>query len=202
MKTSPFFILLFLLIFTTQINAQSSTVKASYTVQLREEEGDLNNDRIEDKIILSMDTVDQRRPIQLQIFLSQPDGKLKRVVSTTQIIEAMYPNGGKNKTSEYQIPTFIIEEGILNMISEIKGGMASYSFKYQKGNFELIHISKGTWDGKNTTTESEYNLRTGLKIDVEKNLASEKILNKREKKMQQKPLPKIQDLKHSDFQNY
>lgn len=188
--------------FTTRINAQSSTVKASFTVQLRQKEGDLNNDRIDDNIILSLDTIDQRRPIQLQIFLSQPDGKLKIVVSTTQIIEAMYPNGGKNQTSEYQIPTFIIEDGILNMISEIKGGMASYSFKYQKENFELIHISKGTWDGKNTTTESEYNLRTGLKIDVEKNLASEKILNKRENKMQLKPLPKIQDLKYFDLQNY
>ena len=201
MKTSPFFILLLLLIFTTQINAQSSTVKASFTVQLREEEGDLNNDRIDDKIIVSVDTIGQRRPIQLQIFLSQPDGKLKRVVSTTQIIEAMYPNGG-NQTSEYQIPTLKIEEGLLNMISEIKGGMASYSFKYQKGNFELIHISKSTWDGKNTTTETEYNLRTGNKIDVEKNLGSEKILNKREKKMQLKPLPKIQDLKYFDLQNY
>lgn len=201
MKTSPFFILLFLLIFTTQINAQSSTVKASYTVQLREEEGDLNNDRIDDKIIVSMDTIDQRRPIQLEIFLSQPDGKLKLVVSTTQIIEAMYPNGG-NQTSEYQIPTFIIEEGILNMISEIKGGMASYSFKYQKGNFELIHISKGIWDGINTTTETEYNLRTGIKIDVEKNLGSEKILNKKEKRIPLKPLPKIQDLKYFDLQNY
>ncbi|KEY20177.1 hypothetical protein [Kaistella antarctica] len=202
MKTSPFFILLFLLIFTTQINAQSSTVKDSFTLQLQEKKGDLNNDRIDDKIIVSIDTIDQRRSIQLQIFLSQPDGKLKRVVSTTQIIEAMYPNGGKNQTSEYQIPTFEIEEGIINMISEIKGGMASYSFKYQKGNFELIHISKSTWDGKNTTTETEYNLRTGNKIDVDKNLGSEKILNKREKKMPLKPLPKIQVLKHFDLQNY
>lgn len=201
MKTSPFYILLFLLIFTTQINAQSSTVKSTCNVQLREEEGDLNNDRINDKIIVSADTIDQRRPIQLQIFLSQPDGKLKRVVSTTQIIEAMYPNGG-NQTSEYQIPTFEIEEGLLNMISEIKGGMASYSFKFQKGNFELIHISKVTWDGKNTTTETEYNLRTGNKIDVVKNLGSEKILNKREKKMLLKPLLKIQDLKYFDLQNY
>ena len=201
MKTSPLFILPFLLIFTTQINAQSSTVKSTYNVQLREEEGDLNNDTIDDKIILSMDTIDQRRPIQLKIFLSQPDGKLERVVCTTQIIEAMYPNGG-NQTSEYQIPIFEIEEGILNMISEIKGGMASYSFKYQKGNFELIHISKGTWDGKNTTTETEYNLLTGLKIDVEKNLGSEKILNKKEQKIPLKSLPKIQDLKYFDLQNY
>ena len=201
MKTSPFFILLLLLIFSAQINAQSSTVKASFNILLQEKEGDLNNDRIDDKIILSMDTIDQRRPIQLQILLSQPDGKLKRVVSTTQIIEAMYPNG-ENQTSEYQIPTFEIEEGLLNMMSEIKGGMASYSFKYQKGNFILIHISKSTWDGKNTTTETEYNLRTGNKIDVVKNLGSEKILNKREKKMPLKPLPKIQVLKHFDLQNY
>lgn len=201
MKTSPLFILLFLLIFTTQINAQSSTVKSTYNVQLREEKGDLNNDTIDDKIILSMDTIDQRRPIQLKIFLSQPDGKLERVVCTTQIIEAMYPNGG-NQTSEYQIPIFEIEEGILNMISEIKGGMANYSFKYQKGNFELIHISKGTWDGINTTTETEYNLRTGNKIVVEKNLGSEKILNKKEQKIPLKSLPKIQDLKYFDLQNY
>ncbi len=201
---NKFTILIFFLlqIFPTAINAQKARNQNSNFVQIREENGDFNNDGHVDKTIISIDTVRTTRPILLQIFLSQLNGELKLAVSSNKIIEEMYPTNKNGKTREFQIPTFVSEDGLLKMISEIKGGMASYHFEYLNGNFELIHVSKSTWDGKNTTTETEYNLRTGTKIEVEKNLGSEKIVNKKITKMPLKPLIKIQDLLYSDLTVY
>lgn len=202
MNKFKFLICFLLQTFPVAINAQKAQNQNSNFVQIREESGDFNNDGHVDKTIISIDTVRATRPILLQIFLSQPNGELKLAVSSNKIIEEMYPAHKNGKTREFQIPSFISEDGLLKMISEIKGRMASYQFKYQKGNFELIHISKTTWDGKNTTTETEYNLRTGVKIEIEKNLGSEKIVNKKIKKMLLKPLIKIQDLLYSDLTVY
>ena len=201
---NKFTILIFFLlqIFPTAINAQKARNQNSNFVQIQEESGDFNNDGHVDKTIISIDTVSTTRPILLQIFLSQPNGELKLAVSSTKIIEEMYPAHKNGKTREFQIPSFLSEDGLLKIISEIKGGMASYQFKYQRGNFELIHISKSTWDGKNTTIESEYNLSNGTKIEVKKNLGSEKIVNKKITKMPLKPLIKIQDLLYSDLTVY
>ena len=202
MNKFTFLICLLLQIFPVAINAQKARNQNSNFVQIQEENGDVNNDGHVDKTIISIDTVSTTRPILLQIFLSQPNGELKLAVSSTKIIEEMYPSHKNGKTREFQIPTFVSEDGLLKMLSEIKGGMANYQFKYQKGNFELIHVSKSTWDGKNTTIESEYNLSDGTKIEIEKNLGSEKIVNKKITKMPLKPLIKIQDLFYSDLTVY
>ena len=202
MKKFTILIFFLLQIFPVVINAQKARNQINNFVEIREENGDFNNDGHVDKTIISIDTVSTTRPILLQIFLSQPNGELKLAVSSTKIIEEMYPSHKNGKTREFQIPTFVSEDGLLKMISEIKGGMASYQFKYQKGNFELIHVSKSSWDGKNTTIESEYNLTDGKKIEVEKNLGSEKIVNKKITKMPLKPLIKIQDLLYSDLTVY
>ncbi|WP_373710296.1 hypothetical protein [Kaistella sp.] len=202
MNKFTFLIFFLLQIFPTAINAQKAQNQNSNFVQIQEENGDFNNDGHVDKTIISIDTVRTTRPILLQIFLSQPNGELKLAVSSTKIIEEMYPAHKNGKTREFQIPIFVSEDGLLKMLSEIKGGMASYQFKYRKGNFELIHVSKSTWDGKNTTIESEYNLSDGTKIEIEKNLGSEKIVNKKIKKMPLKPLIKIQDLLYSDLTVY
>ena len=202
MNKFTFLICFLLQIFPVAINAQKARNQNSNFVQIQEENGDFNNDSHVDKTIISIDTVSTTRPILLQIFLSQPNGELKLAVSSTKIIEEMYPAHKNGKTREFQISTFVSEDGLLKMISEIKGGMASYQFKYRKGNFELIHVSKSTWDGKNTTIESEYNLSDGTKIEIEKNLGSEKIVNKKITKMPLKPLIKIQDLLYSDLTVY
>ena len=202
MNKFTFLICSILQIFPIAINAQKARNQNSNFVQIQEENGDFNNDSHFDKTIISIDTVSTTRPILLQIFLSQQNGELKLAVSSTKIIEGMYLSHKNGKTREFQIPIFVSEDGLLKMLSEIKGGMASYHFKYQKGNFELIHVSKSTWDGKNTTIESEYNLTNGKKIEVEKNLGSEKIVNKKITKMPLKPLIKIQDLLYSDLTVY
>lgn len=203
--------LVFILI-TVQMNlfAQNIKSKDNYTYQVREEEGDLNNDGKMDRITVKMDTVNETRPLKLQIFLSQPNGKkLTLAVSSTKIIEPQYPVENEGKFNGYQIPSFFIEKGILTMWSEIEGGNITYDFKYRNGNFELIKVkkltnnaTKGYIDENTIFTETNFNLISGLRTETDEISGSKKILNKRKKTILIRPLPKIQDLKFSDKKLY
>ena len=202
---------IFILI-TVQMNlfAQNIKSKDNYTYQVREEEGDLNNDGKMDRITVKMDTVNETRPLKLQIFLSQPNGKkLTLAVSSTKIIEPQYPVEKQGKFNGYQIPSFFIEKGILTMWSEIEGGNITYDFKYRNGNFELIKVkkltnntTKGYIDENTIFTETNFNLISGLRTETDEISGSKKILNKRKKTVLIRPLPKIQDLKFSDKKLY
>ncbi|WP_316834535.1 hypothetical protein [Pedobacter nutrimenti] len=189
--------------------AQKIKHKDNYTYQVREENGDLNNDGKMDKILVKMDIIDETRPLILQIFLSQPNGKLALAVSSTKIIEPQYPLENQGKHNEYQIPDFFIEKGILTMWSEIKGGNITYDFKYHNGNFELIKVkkltnnaTKGYIDENTIFTETRFNLITGLRTETDEKLGSKKVLSKRKKVVLIRPLPKIQDFKFSDKKLY
>ncbi|WP_146186430.1 hypothetical protein [Pedobacter sp. HMWF019] len=189
--------------------AQNIKNKGNYTYQVREEEGDLNNDGKMDKILVKMDTIDETRPLILQIFLSRPNGKLTLAVSSTKIIEPQYPVENQGKHNEFQIPDFFIENGILTMWSEIKGGNITYDFKYRNGNFELIKVkkltnnaTKGYIDENTIFTETRFNLITGLRTETDEKSGSKKALSKRKKIVLIRPLPKIQDFKFSDKKLY
>ncbi|HWW40265.1 hypothetical protein [Pedobacter sp.] len=189
--------------------AQNIKHKGYYTYQVREEKGDLNNDGKMDKILVKMDTIDETRPLILQIFLSRPNGKLTLAVSSTKIIEPQYPVENQGKPNEYQIPDFFIEKGILTMWSEIKGGNITYDFKYHNGNFELINVkkltnnaTKGYIDENTIFTETRFNLITGLRTETDEKSGSKKALSKRKKIVLIRPLPKIQDFKFSDKKLY
>nr|WP_121269839.1 hypothetical protein [Pedobacter schmidteae] len=189
----------------TNLFAQNIKKEDNYTYVIREEEGDLNHDGKMDKILVKMDTVSETRPLILQIFLSQPNGKLILAVASTKIIEPQYPVENHGKPSEFQIPYFFIEKGILTMRSEIKSGNISYDFKYRNGNFELINVkkltnnsTKGYVDEYTIFTETNFNLITGLRTEIDDKLGSGKILSERKKIVLIRPLPKVQDFKFSD----
>eukprot|EP01133_Synstelium_polycarpum_P013796 gene13796-16264_t len=199
------------LLILVQINlsAQGIKNKGNYNCQVREEKGDLNHDGKMDKIIVKMDTISETRPLILQIFLSQPNGKLTLAVSSTKIIEPQYPVENQGKFNGYQIPSFFIEKGILTMWSEIKGGNITYDFKYRNGNFELIKVkkltnnsTKGYTDENTIFTETKFNLITGLRTETDQTSGSGKTLTKRKKTVLIRPLPKIQDFKFSDKNLY
>lgn len=189
--------------------AQSNKSIDNYSYQVRDENGDLNNDGKMDKIILKMDTIDETRPLRLQIFLSQPNGKLTLAVSSTKIIEPQYPVENKGEFNGYQIPSFFIEKGILKMWSEIKGGNITYDFKYQNGNFELIYVNKltnnatkGYTDENTIFTEAKFDLVTGVRTETDEVSGLAKALEVRKKRILVRPLPKIQDFKFSDKELY
>lgn len=210
MKNIYLYFVFILISIQMNLFAQNIKNKDNYTFQVREEKGDLNNDGKMDKIIVKMDIVDETRPLRLQIFLSQPNGKkLTLAVSSTKIIEPQYPVEKKGEPNGYQIPNFFIEKGILSMWSEIKGGNITYDFKYRNGNFELINVKKltnnetrGYIDENTIFTETNFNLISGLRTETDDKLGSKKALSKRKKTVLIRPLPKIQDQKFSDKELY
>ncbi len=202
------FIFIFILV-PTHVFSQSIKNKNKYTYEVREEKGDLNYDGKIDRVTVKMDTIDETRPLRLQIFLSQPNGKLALTASSDKIIEPQYPTENQGKFNGYQIPSFFIENGILKMWSEIKGGNITYHFKYKKGNFELIYVdkliysaTKGYIDENTIFTETIFDLITGIRTESDEKLGSTKPLAVRKKRVLRRPLPKIQDIKFSDKDLY
>lgn len=193
--------LILLLLFTgSYFYSQKTVSKDNFTFQVQKEEGDLNNDKIDDKIILEMDLEDETRPLRLQIFLSQPDKKLKLVVSSTKIIESQYPINKKGEHNGNTIPDFFIEEGVLKMLTDINDRKSSYEFRLKQNNFELVKISRVLWDGKETTSETEIDLIKGTKSEYDRDFSPNKKNIRNTKLKPLKTLPKIQDLSFSDLE--
>ncbi|MGN8056804.1 hypothetical protein ACTJKN_11055 [Pedobacter sp. 22163] len=70
-----------------------------------------------------------------------------------------------------------------------------YKFIYKNGVFQLIQTSSVVYDGQNSTTETVFNLITGVRTETTMLLGSEKILKKNTKKIVIRPLPTLQNLK-------
>ncbi|MDR6525521.1 hypothetical protein J2787_000891 [Chryseobacterium rhizosphaerae] len=200
-KIAAYTVLLFLTA-NTDVFSQKTINKDNYTSLVQKEEGDLNQDKKNDRIMVEMDLKDETRPLRLQIFLSQPDKKLQLVVSSTKIIESQYPINKNGKHNGNVIPDFFIEEGKLKMLTDIKDRKSTYEFRLKQNNFELIKISRVLWDGKDTTFETEIDLIAKTKIEYEQVTGSDKLLNKKKKLIKVNALPKIQDLSFSDLEQY
>lgn len=202
MKKSSLYIVLFLLLSTVNAYSQKTADKENFTFQVQNEEGDLNKDKCNDKVVVEMDLKDETRPLRLQIFLSQPNKKLQLVISSTKIIESEYPTYKKGEHNGNNIPYFIIEDGNLKMLTNINNRKSSYEFRLKQNNFELIKISRVSWDGKNTTSETEIDLLAKTKLEFQQELGSDKILNKKTQKIKINALPKIHNLSFSDLEKY
>lgn len=201
MKKNSLYIIIICLSATFQLHAQK--IKDNFDVIAKEEVGDLNQDKKNDRVLVQMDVKSDTRPLRLQIFLSKPNNKdLKLAVSSTQIIESQYPTDKKGEHSDGTIPDFFIEEGNLQMLTDKNDLKSRYTFRFKNGNFELMHISRVIWDGKNKTSETKIDLLTGTKIEFDQMLGSDEILNKRKNQLKISVLPKIQDLKFSDLEKY
>lgn len=187
-------LLIFLVLTQITIYGQTQKLKDTFTITIRNEEGDLNNDGLIDKVLLKMDTINETQPLKLEIYFLQKDKKYKLNVSTEKLMRPQYPNG---KYGGDQIPDVIIEEGNLFIGSEIGKNHFWHKFKFNNGYFELQEITNVIWDGKNTT-ETEFNLLTGKRTEITKALGSEKILKETTKKIIVKPLPKINDFRAFD----
>lgn len=196
LKTMKNIVLIFSVLAGILTYSQQKEIQHHF-VQVREELGDLNKDGLKDKVTVSMDTVDAEQPLKLEIFFLQPNKKFKLIVSSTEIMNPQYPNG---KYGGDQVPHVFIEDGYLILYSEIKDVKNQHKFLFNNGKFELINLSKVSWDGKNITTETEFDLIKGTRTEIAQLLGSEKIIKKTEKKISINPLPTIQTLRKFDHQ--
>ncbi|VXB48652.1 MULTISPECIES: hypothetical protein [Chryseobacterium] len=190
-------LLIFLVLISVNIYSQQQSNTEHFTVRVREVMGDLNRDGLQDKVILTMDTVNAQQPLKLQIFLLQPNRKLRLEFSSKDVFNPQYPNG---KYGGDQVPSILIENGNLTLYCEIKDVKEYYTFLYQNGKFELIQIKKIVWDGKETTTETKFDLVKGEKTEVSQLLGSEKIKKKKPTKIALKALPTLQNFRSPENQ--
>lgn len=190
-------LLIFLVLASMNMYAQQQKNIEHFTVRVREEVGDLNKDGLQDKVILTMDTVDAQQPLKLQIFLLQSNRKLRLEFSSKEVFNPQYPDG---KYGGDQIPSIFIEDGNLILYSEINDVKQYYTFRYQNKNFELIKISKIIWDGKDTTTETQFDLVKGEKTENSKLLGSEKTKKKKPTKIALTTLPTLQNFRNPEHQ--
>lgn len=190
-------LLIFLVLASMNMYAQQQKNIEHFTVRVREEVGDLNKDGLQDKVILTMDTVDAQQPLKLQIFLLQSNRKLRLEFSSKEVFNPQYPDG---KYGGDQIPSIFIEDSNLILYSEISDVKQYYTFRYQNKNFELIKISKIVWDGKDTTTETQFDLVKGEKTENSKLLGSEKTKKKKPTKIALKALPTLQNFRNPEHQ--
>ena len=172
-------------------NAQHQTSKNQFTAVVREENGDLNGDGLKDKVVIKMDTADITRPLQLEIFFQQKDSKYRLVTSSRKLLAPQYHKNGKYAGNV--IPDVDIDNGTLIILTERDGNHPQHHFKFQNGNFELIRYFNVIWDGKNTTTETKFDLVKGNYAVESQQLGSEEVTVLERKKVVVKPLPKIQD---------
>jgi len=189
-----------LLIIQIPVIAQSKISEDNYNVQVREEQGDLNQDGLADKVIIIMDTAIITRALKLEIYFNEKNSKFKLIASSTKLLASQYHKDGTYAGNV--IPDVMIEDGTLNILTERDGNHSDHCFKFQNGNFELIRYFNVIWDGKNTTTETIFDFISGIYIVQSQELGSEKITVKQKKKIKVKPLPKIQDFVPFENQIY
>jgi len=193
-------ILLIVLFTSVNVYSQNKKLNDNFNCLIRKSVGDLNKDGLLDKAIIAMDTLNQTKPLRLQIFLSQPNGKSELFFSSTEIIEAMYPIEKNGEHNGSQIPDVYIEEGKLQLDFYIKGN-SRYEFIFRNGSFELIHFSHVNWGGTHIT-ETKFNLLTGKYTkQIEKHETSEITLNIK-KEVHIKPLPQLKNFKPFENELY
>ncbi|MBF7091385.1 hypothetical protein IUY40_07525 [Flavobacterium sp. ALJ2] len=187
-------IVLVLVFITSSLMAQKNSQKDNFVVLIKKVKGDLNKDNLNDLVVVTQDTIDEKAPYKLEIFFAQPNGTFKQIISTTKAIDLQYPEG---KNGNYYGQTFddiSITKGVLIIRNELIRGNFEHKFRYQNTNFELIGFSQTYSDGQGTMGIIDFNLSTGIQIKTtERYDDSDEKPTKIQKKIIIQPLPKLQD---------
>lgn len=185
-------IVLFLILTTSSLIAQ----KENFTVQIKKAKGDLNKDNLDDLVVVTQDTINEKAPYKLEVFFAQPNGIYKLIVSTTKAIDPQYPEGKNGYYNGQSFYTVSIEKGILIIRNELIRGNFEHKFRYQNNNLELIGFSEVYSDGQGTMGTVDFNLSTGIRVSTsERYDDSDEKPTKSEKKILIRPLPKLQEFK-------
>ena len=188
------FILSLFILFVINANAQSDTNKYQYKVKTQEAIGDLNKDGIDDKVVVSQDTLFDEQPYELQIYFKDSLGKLKLVNSTTKLIHPTFKVGSGKTQNGVLFSSVTIVKGILIVSVELLRGHYEHKFRYQNGNFELIGFSTVSSNGIGYIESTDFNLSTGIRIIKKAKIEDDKMKIIYKGKILIRPLPKLQDI--------
>ena len=197
-------ILLPLLLICVNTFSQTTSKKDTFTLLVTKVLGDLNKDNLEDKVVVTQDTINENAPYKLQIFFAQPNGQFKLIATSTKIIAPQYPNGRVGyRTGDGFLDVTIIK-GIVSVNFGLLRGHFEHKFRFQNGNFELIGFSSVSSDGQGKMYTTDFNLSTGIRIEKIENYGEDDdgVSSNIKKKILIRPLPKIQDVEPYENELY
>lgn len=197
-------ILLPLLLICVNTFSQTKSKKDTFTLLVTKVLGDLNKDNLEDKVVVTQDTINENAPYKLQIFFAQPNGQFKLIATSTKIIAPQYPNGRDGyRTGDGFLDVTIIK-GIVSVNFGLLRGHFEHKFRFQNGNFELIGFSSVSSDGQGKMYTTDFNLSTGIRIEKIDNYGEDDdgVSSNIKKKILLRPLPKIQDVEPYENELY
>lgn len=183
--------------------SQIKNKKDTFTFLVTKVIGDLNKDNLDDKIIVTQDTIDQKSPYKLQIFFAKPNGEFKLISTSTKAIAPQYPDGRDGYRTGDGFIDITINKGIVNVNFGLLRGHFEHKYRYQNGNFELIGYSLQSLDGHGTGYIIDFNLSTGIRIEKTESYGEDdKAPSITKKKILIRPLPKIQDVEPFENELY
>jgi hypothetical protein len=196
------FLLSILVIFHFDSYAQTDIKNNNFDKIILEVEGDLNNDKLLDKVSIKQDTLNKYAPYRFQIFFKELNGKSKLIVSSTKLILPQYPEATLGFSNGNGLSSVTIKKGILCVSFELLRGHYEHKFRYKEGNFELIGYSYIASDGLGLIETIDYNLVTGIRVAKTERYDIDKLIRYEKKKLLIRPLPKLQDINPLEDEGY
>jgi hypothetical protein len=156
--------------------------------------GDLNKDGLADKVVVTQDTLNENAPYRLQVFFKEAAGEWKLKATSVKIIEPQYPNGRDGYRTGTGFSDVTIKAGVLSINIELLRGHFEHEFKFQNGRFELIHFSFVSSDGRGVIETIDFNLTTGIRVELLERYDTDKVISNKKTKIIIKPLPTLQNV--------
>src|SRR6476661_8691692 len=91
----------------------------SFDVRIAEVFGDLNNDKLPDRVLVTQDTADDKAPYRLQVFFAAKGGGQKLQVSTVTAIEPGRVYGREGYIIGTRFSEITISHGLLSVAHEL-----------------------------------------------------------------------------------
>ena len=185
-----------LILILSHLNAftQISTQDYNFSYKVMEVTGDLNKDGLADKVVVTQDTLNENAPYRLQVFFKEAAGEWKLKATSVKIIEPQYPNGRDGYRTGTGFSDVTIKAGVLSINIELLRGHFEHEFKFQNGRFELIHFSFVSSDGRGVIETIDFNLTTGIRVELLERYDTDKVISNKKTKIIIKPLPTLQNV--------
>lgn len=180
------------ILFSATLFGQDKADSSQFNKLISAVSGDLNADGLPDSAVVLHDTLDETGPYRLRVFLSQPDGGLLLFVQSDSAIEAQNPNGRSGFSNGTTFSGLSIDSGKLTLETELLRGHYSYTFRYQRGNFELIAFREVNSDGDGKINSCDHNLETGVRLEKIERYDSNKQISRTQRIIKVKKLPVLQ----------
>ncbi|MBL7703586.1 MAG: hypothetical protein JNM14_15150 [Ferruginibacter sp.] len=153
--------------------------------------GDLNKDKLPDSVIVLQDIINEYRPYRLQVFFKTANNSYKLIVQNDSAIEVELPNGKDGYLTGTEFSHIDIKAGVLTLSTQLLRGSYEHKFRFQNGYFALIGFMETYSDGQGIMTATDFNLSTGLWVEVMQRYDTDKIISNTKKKIKINPLPDL-----------